>query len=182
MRNWVTMYADAISSDDPSPLAAPRRAAINPGIYLARLPGIPKMDLRFEAVNTDPDTGRSHGGQFYYWDLLFYRDLSLNDGKLIGSWIGREGQGYQAWTTYHFSSRNNLQFGYRHATIAPDFIPHGESVNDGFVDANWWVRDDFSVRANVQYENWFAPFLAANRQTDWTSSVELTFWPHSWSW
>lgn len=182
MRNWVTMYADAISSDDPSPLAAPRRAAINPGIYLARLPGVLKMDLRFEAVNTDPDTGRSNGGQFYYWDAVFYHHLYLNNRKLIGSWIGREGQGYQAWTTYHFSPRNGLQFGYRHATVAPDFIPHGESVNDGFVDVNWWVRDDFSVGASVQYEKWFAPFLAPTPQTDWTSSVELAFWPHSWTW
>jgi hypothetical protein len=40
VRNWLTLYADSLSDDDPSPLAAPRRAGISPGIYLARIPGI----------------------------------------------------------------------------------------------------------------------------------------------
>ena len=31
LRNWLTLYADSYSDDDPSPLAAPRRAAISPG-------------------------------------------------------------------------------------------------------------------------------------------------------
>ena len=42
----VTLYADAYSDDDPSPIDAPRRALWNPGIYFARLPLLPHMDLR----------------------------------------------------------------------------------------------------------------------------------------
>jgi hypothetical protein len=33
--------------------------------------------------------------------------------------------------------------------------------------------------AFVQYEKWLAPILIANPQTNWTSSVEVTFWPTS---
>ena len=42
LRDWVTLYSDSYCDDDPSPLAAPRRAAINPGLYLARDPWRPE--------------------------------------------------------------------------------------------------------------------------------------------
>lgn len=181
MRNWLTLYADSLSDDDPSPIAAPRRAGISPGIYLARLPGISKLDLRVEAVNTDPPTSRSNGGQFIYYDG-FYHDLYTNKNNIIGSWIGREGKGIRAKSTYWFSPRNTLQLGYRHAKVASDFIPGGETINDGSVKLDWWMRRDVSVSAFVQYEKWFAPILAPTAQTNWTSFVKLTFWPRSSSW
>jgi hypothetical protein len=181
VRNWLTLYADSLADDDPSPLAAPRQAGISPGVYLARVPGVPKLDLRVEAVNTNPPTPRSTGGRFIYWDG-FYHDLYTNKDKIIGSWIGREGVGYQAWSTYWFSPRNTLQFGYRHCTVRSDFIPGGEAVNDGSIKLDWWIRHELSVLTFVQYEKWKAPLLAPGPQSNWTSSVEVTFWPRSWSW
>jgi hypothetical protein len=183
VRDWVTLYADALSADDPSPLAAPRRAAVSPGIYMPRLPALPKFDLRVEAVYTDTPASdpRPHGGQYVYWEQ-FYHDLYTNDGNIIGSWIGREGQGFQAQSTCWFSPRNTLQFGYRHVKVASDFVPGGETINDGSVKLDWWVRSDLSVSAFVQYEKWLAPILAPTAQTNWTSSVEVTFWPRSWNW
>ncbi len=53
LNKLVTLYADAYSDDDPSPLDAPRRAVWNPGIYFARLPFLPHMDLRVEAVSSE---------------------------------------------------------------------------------------------------------------------------------
>jgi len=53
VRNWLTIFMDSLSPDDPSPIAGPRRAAVNPGFYMPRIPGVPKMDLRFEAVYTN---------------------------------------------------------------------------------------------------------------------------------
>jgi hypothetical protein len=181
MRNWLTLYADSLSDDDPSPIDAPRRAGISPGIYLARLPGTSKLDLRVEAVNTDLPTSRSDGGKFIYYDG-FYHDLYTNKNNIIGSWIGREGKGIRAKSTYWFSPRNTLQLGYRHAKVASDFIPGGETINDGSVKLDWWMRRDVSVSAFVQYEKWFAPILAPTAQTNWTSFVKLTFWPRSSSW
>jgi hypothetical protein len=132
-------------------------------------------------VNTDPPTSRSNGGQYIYFDG-FYHDLYTNENNLIGSWIGRQGQGFQAQSTYWFSPQNTLEFGYRHAKVGSSFIPGGETLDDGSAKLSWWLRDNVSVSASVQYEKWLAPFLAPTAQTNWTSSVEVTFWPRSWSW
>jgi hypothetical protein len=181
VRNWLTVYADSFSADDVTPLANPPRAAWSSGLYMPRLPHISKLDLRVEAGYTDADTSRSINGQFDYWDY-FYRDLYTNKGIILGSWIGREGKGVQAWSTYWFSSRSSLQFGYREAKVAKDFIPDGETVNDGSVKATWWLHKDVSLSGSVQYEKWLAPILASTPQTNWTSSVDIAFYPHSWSW
>ncbi len=184
LRNWLTIYADSLAPDDPSPIDAPRRAALNPGFYLPRIPGLPKLDFRFEAVYTNtpadnPSFGNL-GGQYIYWEQ-FYRDLYTNKRNLIGNWIGRDGQGFQSWSRYWFSPRNILEFGYRHAKVDGNFIPGGEAVNDGSVRLDAWVRRDLNVSAKVQYERWKAPVLAPSPQTNWTSSVGITFWPRSWS-
>ena len=65
------------------------------------------------------------------------------------------------------------------ATVAPDFIPHGESVNDEWVKANFWMRGVLNISASVQHETWLAPVLAPTRQTNWTSSVGISFQPHN---
>jgi hypothetical protein len=179
LRNWVTLYSDSLSPDDPSPIDAPRRAAVEPGIYISHFPFLPKLDLHVEAANTNTPSS-SHNGSYVYIDN-FYHDLSTNEGNLIGSWIGREGLGLQAWTNYWFTSRTSLQFGYRHATIAADFIPQGESINEASTSLNFWIRNDLQVSASVQYEKWLAPVLSPTAQTDWTSSIGITFHPHNWS-
>jgi hypothetical protein len=176
VRDWLTIYTDSLSSDDASPFSAPRRAGINPGIHLVRFPKIPKLDLRVEGVNTNtPSSGR--GGHLIYWDI-FYHDLGTNKNNLIASWIGRDGTGIQAWSTYRFGARNDLQFGYRHVTVSGDFIPGGETINDGSVKFDWWLHQNADISAGVQYEKWLAPILAPSAQTNWTSTVGVTFWPH----
>jgi membrane-associated phospholipid phosphatase len=184
VRNWLTVYLDSYSPDDPSPLAAPRRAVGNPGFYMPRIPGIPKLDLRFEAVYTNTparDNPPAASGLYAYWDL-FYHDYYTNKNNIIGSWIGRDGQGYQAWSTYHFGPQSYLQFGYRHAKVDHFFIPGGETVNDGSVKVDWWFHKELSLSGSVQYEKWLAPVLATSPQTNWTSSVQIAFYPQSWSW
>jgi len=180
VRDWLKVYADSMSSDDPSPIDAPRRAPVNSGLYLAKFPGLPKLDFRVEGIYTDTSTSRSIGGKFSYWEA-FYHDAYTNNNFLMGSWIGREGTGAQAWSTYWFSPRNSLQFGYRHAKVDGDFIPGGETVNDGSVKLDWWVRRDLSFSTFVQYEQWKAPLLAPALQKNWTSSVEIAFWPRGWN-
>jgi len=182
VRNWLTIFVDSLSPDDPSPIAAPRRAAVNPGFYMPRIPGVPKMDLRFEAVytNTPSRNPSNFGGQYIYWEL-FYHDLYTNRKNIIGNWIGRDGQGFQSWSKYWFSPRNTLEFGYRHANVDSNFIPGGETVNDGSIKLDWWARRDLSVSTFVQYEKWKAPLLAPTPQTNWTSTVAIAFWPRAWS-
>ncbi len=179
VRDWLSIYSDSISDDDPSPLASPRRAGIDTGIYLTHFPKISKLDLRVESTNTN-SVSSARNGQYIYYDG-FYRDMYTNKGNILGSWIGREGTGIQAWSNYWFTPKSSLQFGYRHAKVAPDFIPQGETVNDEWVKANLWMRGVLNVSASVQHETWLAPVLAPTRQTNWTSSVGISFQPHDLS-
>jgi hypothetical protein len=77
-------------------------------------------------------------------------------------------------------ARNWIQFGYRHTSAATDFIPRGGNINDASVNANWWVRNNVNVTALLQYEKWNYPLLASTPQTNWTSSVQVQFYPQTW--
>jgi membrane-associated phospholipid phosphatase len=175
LRDWLMLYTDSLSPDDVSPISAPRRAAVNPGVYFSHFPKLAKLDLRVEGVNTDTPSS-SVAGHYVYYDF-FYHDLSTNNGNIIGSWIGREGQGIQAWSTYWFNGRTSLQFGYRHAKVANDFISGGETYNDGSVQLSFWIRRDLNVVASTQYEKWLAPVLAPTAQTNWTSTIGISYQP-----
>jgi hypothetical protein len=170
-----------MSRDDQTPLFAffPIRALMSTGFYVSHFPRATRLDFRFEGVTTDPRNGGNKTGNFAYWDQ-FYRDDYTNKNYLIGAWIGREGTGWQGWSTYHFSPRTSLELGYRHAQIASTFIPHGGTLNDGSVKANWQVGSQLTLSAFVQYENWLMPLLAADAKNNVTTALEMTFWPRHW--
>jgi len=176
LRRWLTLYSDSLVHDDVSPVSAPRRSAVSPGLYLSHFPGLPKLDFRVEAVSTDPPTPDSFGGHFLYWEVV-YHDLYLNDRYLMGSWIGREGNGYQAWSTYHLSPKSSIQVAVRNAKIGKDFIPGGSTQWDWSLSADLWVHKNVEIKPFLQYETWWIPVLAPTRQSDFTSSVQLTWWP-----
>ena len=179
MRDWVTLYADGFTHDEPSPVwgLSLDKSAFDSGLYFSHLPKLPKLDFRVEGVFTDnPNPLASlQGGAFYHEDT--YRSGFTNDGNLIGSWIGREGQGAQAWSTYWFTPRTKLQFGYRHQKVSREFVPGGGTLTDAGVSADIWIGKNFSLTAGFQYEKWNFPVLAPTPQTDLTSSIQLTFWP-----
>ncbi len=178
LRNWLTFYGDGFTDDEPSPLwGAFDKSAFDSGLYFSHLPKLPKLDLRVEGVYTDnpnPNPVLQHG--FFYWNDR-YRNGYTNDGYLIGSWIGREGQGAQAWSTYWFTTKDKLQFTFRHQKVSQQLVPFGGTLTDGGVNADLWVRSMFSVSAAVQYEVWNFPVLASTRQTDVSTSVQFTYWP-----
>jgi hypothetical protein len=177
LRDWVTLYTDSIIHDDVSPVAAPRHAAINPGIYISHFPGAPKLAFRVEAVYTDPPTPRSIGGTYIYYEGI-YKDVYTNQGYLFGNWIGREGKGYQGWLTYWLSPQESIQLSYRNAKSAKDFVPSGTTQNLVAVNAIVRVKKDLELNALAQYERWSVPVLAPGRQSDFTTSVQMTWYPH----
>jgi hypothetical protein len=176
LTKWVTLYSDSIVHDDVSPIDAPRRAAVNPGVYISQFPGLPHLDLRVEGVNTDAPAGTRNGGQLFYWEGQ-YRNGYTNKGNLLGSWIGREGKGGQAWLTYWLSPRESIQLGYRNAKVAAGFIPGGTTQNDLSLRAVLRLKDDLELTGFAQYEAWKAPVLAPGRVQDFTSSVQLAYFP-----
>jgi hypothetical protein len=177
LRNWVTLYSDSIIHDDVSPVAAPRHAAINPGIYISHFPGAPKLDFRAEAVSTDPPTSHSNRGSYIYWESV-YKDVYTNKGYLLGNWIGREGKGGQAWLTWWLSPQERIQLSYRNAKSAKDFVPGGTTQNLIAANAILRVKKDVEVNALAQYERWTVPVLAPGQKSDFTASVQMTWYPH----
>jgi hypothetical protein len=175
LRNWLTIYTDSLADDDPSPLAAPRRAGVNPGMYISHFPRLPKLDLRVEAPLTNTVAPKSPG-QYIYWDG-FYHDLYTNRGYLMGNWVGRDGAGIQAFSRYWLSARNSIQLGYRHEKVDAKFIPSGGTINDGSIRMDVSVRRDWGASAFVQYEQWKFPVLAPTLQKNITATVQFTFWP-----
>jgi Capsule assembly protein Wzi len=179
VENWLTLYTDSIVHDDVSPLAAPRRAAVNPGLYLSHLPKLPHVDLRGEAVSTDP-VASSQGGQFLYYEYE-YKDGYTNKGNLFGSWMGREGKGGQVWLTDWLSPKEYIQLGYRNAKVSKTFIPGGTTQNDINIRAVLRLKDDLELNAFGQAEFWKVPALASGSRNDFTGSFQLTYFPKlSW--
>jgi hypothetical protein len=179
VEKWLTLYSDSIVHDDVSPLAAPRRAAVNPGIYLSQIPKLPHFDLRAEAVSTDP-VASSQGGQFLYYEYE-YKDGYTNKGNMLGSWMGREGKGGQVWLTDWLSPKEYIQLGYRNAKVSKAFIPQGTTQNDFNIKAVLRLKDNLELNAFGQAEFWKVPVLASGPQHDFTGSIQLTYFPKA-SW
>ena len=180
LRKWLTLYGDAFTDDEISPWRRWDKAAVVSGIYMPRIPKIPKLDFRAEGIYTDPPgirPGLPHG--FFYWNDRFVSGYT-NDGDLIGSWIGRQGQGVNAWATYWFAPKDNLQFSFRHEKVSKRFIPNGGTITDGGARASVWLSSTVSVSASLQYETWDFPVISATRQSNVATSIEVTFWPGSW--
>lgn len=178
LRNWLTIYSDMYSDDDPSPLANPRRAAVNPGFYLSHLPGIAKLDLRGEVASTQVLTATDHGGGFLYWNFR-YHDSNTNKGNLFGNPTGRDGRTYQVWTTYHFSANTTLQLSYRDTKLSALFVkPGGGTQSDASTRLRWQVRPNWGLDAWVQYERWLIPVLHPTAQNNVTGRIQITYTPH----
>jgi hypothetical protein len=174
LRNWLTIYADTLVVDEISPIGS-ARATVNPGIYMAQLPKLPRVELRAEGFN-EPLTSEFAPGFVYYGDRR-YRSGYTNQGNLMGSWIGRAAHGGQGWVTYSFSPRTKLEAGYRHQEVSRAFIGGGRAVDYSF-QGEALVNRDLSIAGWVQYEQWNFPMLAANKQSNVTASLQVIFYPH----
>src|SRR6266481_3448311 len=176
LRKWLTFYGDGFADDQFSPIGYFDRSAWHAGLYLSQFPKIPKLDLRVEGVYTDNPIGGNVGHGFYYFNFT-WRSGYTNNRDLIGSWIGREGQGAQAWTNYWFTPRNRLQFNFRHQKVSQQFLPGGGTLTDAGVRADYWVRSNISVSTSVQYERWLFPTIQPGPERNVSASVEILFQP-----
>jgi hypothetical protein len=184
--HWLTLYTDSMIHDDVNPIDAPRHAGVRPGLFLSRLPGMPRLDLRFEGANTDPETSRSAGGGYLYAETVQVQGYT-NKGYIMGDAIGREGQGGQAWLTYHLSPMEMVQAWFRHNKVADDFIrPVGtmpSSISGGATQNSFDIHvvkrilHNAELSAEVQHEWWKAPIYEPGEQTDTVATFQLTLYP-----
>jgi hypothetical protein len=178
LRKWLTLYDDSFVEDEISPIGYPRRAAHNPGIYLAQIPGIRHLDFRAEAAFTNlPGLIQANGG-FFYWNVR-YLDGYTNQGNIIGNaTVGRQGIALRADSTWWFSSDRTIRLGYRSNVSDRDFVGGGH-FNDAHLASDWRLSDAVSLSGFIQYEWWNFPLLTAGRpQKDLAVSIQLTYRPH----
>jgi Capsule assembly protein Wzi len=177
VRDWATFYVQSFNDDEVSPIAYFDKSINSAGLYFNRLPRLPKFDLRLEGLYSNLPIGGNEYQHGYFYTDGTWRYGQRNAGNLFTSWIGREGQGEQAWLTYWRTPQRYIQLQYRHQTVGADFVPHGGTINDGGVKFAWWFQHDLEVSALLQYERWDFPILAQGQQADFTTSVEMTYWP-----
>ncbi|MDE3104136.1 MAG: capsule assembly Wzi family protein [Acidobacteriota bacterium] len=176
VRQHLTFYVDSFVHDDVTPISAPRRSAFRTGLYLSQVPRLPKLDLRVEAVSTDPDTGRSLAGQFYYWEVIQNQGYT-NKGLLMGDPIGREAKGGQAWLTYHLSGAEWVQLSYMNKKIPHDFVPGGTTQNQFRIDVVKRLTRDVELKAWLQHESWKAPVYLPGAQGNTVTAFQVTWYP-----
>jgi hypothetical protein len=184
LHNWLTLYADMEAHDAPSPIAKPLHGAFRPGLYLSHIPGIPKLDLRVEGVDTDssvPSTASylgSIGGRYQYWEGLQPQGYT-NQGQLFGDWAGREDKGGQGWITYHLSGNEWIQASARNQKASKDFIPGGTTLNDFSLQVVKRIGKDFEVNGAFTREQRKAPIYLPGLQNVTATTLQLNWFPKS---
>jgi membrane-associated phospholipid phosphatase len=173
LRDWVKVYADGLTNDEPNPIAYPASSAWNAGIYLPQLPTLRQLDLRLEGGYTNIP---NYPGLGPVYSNNHYADGYRNDLQLMGSWIGRQGDGLAATSTYWFSGQDKVQFGYRRQWADPVLL-RGGNLNDFSTSVNWLVKSQFQVSAMVQYERWNFPLLSVQPKSDVAGQLQIMYWP-----
>ncbi len=171
----VTLYADAYSDDDPNPIDAPRRAVWNPGIYFARLPFLPHMDLRVEAVSSEGlafDFGRYH-----FFTNSQYLDGNTNKGFMVGNAIGQDSRAIEGRAGYWLSARTRVEAGYRQNKGGTLFLPGGSTITDGFVNGSYAFSRNWQVQLFTQYERFLIPSYMPGSQHNTSGWLQLIWTP-----
>jgi hypothetical protein len=175
-RNWLTLYTDSEAHDSPSPIAKPYHGCFRPGLYLSHVPGIPRLDARFEATDTDSSYPLSIGGRYQYWEVIQVQGYT-NNGQIFGDWIGREGKGGQGWLTYHLSGNEWIQLELRNQKNAKDFIPGGTTLNDATFRVVKRIGKDLEINGAFTFERYKAPIYLPGAQTVTATTIQLTWFP-----
>ena len=176
VRNWLTFYADGFTDDQITPVAYWDRSAWISGLHLSHLPYVPKLELRAEGLYTDLPIGGNVAHGFFYANTHYLSGYT-NNGNIIGSWIGRQGQGADAWATYWLGPRSKVEVNYRHEKVSKQFIPNGGTITDVSALGDFLARGSYSISGGVQYETWKFPVISKDERKDVSVSIQFAFWP-----
>jgi hypothetical protein len=174
----ITVYTDSFAHDNVFPVSNPGRSGLRPGIYIARLPKLPRVDFRAEGTTTNPHDPESNNGRLLLWEGVQVQGYT-NKGYILGDWIGREATGGQAWLTWHVRPDQQIQLQYRTAKVAHDFLPGGTTQHN--LSAEFVLRPvrALEIKTTLQGELWKAPLIAQGQQKDFVGTVQLTYFLHS---
>lgn len=173
LRNAVQVYADWLAEAQPIALLYPRQSGLSAGMYVSHMPHLKSLDFRCEGIYSNVP-GNSTNNLFYV--NFHYPNGYRNYGQIMGSWVGRGGNGGVASTTYWFSAHNNATLTYRRMVSNPSLFGGG-NVHDFSGEVDWMLRPGIGVAASVQYERWNFALLNPGPRSNISSSIEIHFWP-----
>jgi hypothetical protein len=173
LRKCLTGYVDGFSDDQPFPPAYPTESAWLSGFFLRCVPSLPRMTIRAEGL-LSPHRDLAFPGFFYF--NVHYLSGYTNSRQLMGSWIGREGDGEQVWTTWNLSPRSSIEASFRGMTVNREFL-QGGALRDFSVAANLQLRPEWQLRVEDQAEWWRFPLLSASPQRNDELTIQLSYRP-----
>lgn len=173
LRNCLTGYFDGFSEDQPFPLAYPTESVWLSGIFLRCVPHLPRLTFRAEGL-LSPHRDLAFPGFFYF--NVHYLSGYTNDRQLIGSWIGREASGQQAWATWHLSPHSSLELSGRNMTVDREFL-RGGSLRNLRATVDIALRPEWQLRMQEQTERWRFPLLSVAPQHDAAFTLQISYRP-----
>lgn len=176
LRDWMTLYGEALSEDEVSPIPFMRKSVSQGGLYFARIPKVSKLDLRLEGGYTSPTLFYDGCNSCFYSNAQYVSGYT-NDGQLNGTWVGRAAQGELIRTNYWLGPQKKIGLELRHRKIDRQYLPEGGTQNDVSVNADIFTGPGYRFSGNLQYERWRIPVLATNRQSNIAASFQFSFWP-----
>jgi len=170
----VTLYADMMANDEPTPIDYPHESAMNPGLYIARLPRLSHMDLRVEGVYTNiPDYADGVGSVYFNQR---YASGYRNAGQLMGSWVGRAGTAVDAKTTYWISPAQEIDLSFRRQFNDRHMIGGG-GLDDIGLHSSWQLRNLWHIEGGVTVERWKFPVLRDTPATTVAATIGVVYTP-----
>jgi len=155
-----------------------RQSIFQGGLYFAKIPRIPKVDVRLEGGSTSSVGYNVEPPGYFYWNAQYLNGYT-NDGRFIGTWLGRAAQGESMQTNYWISAKKKIGVELRHRKVDQKFVPQGGTQNDIAFHADILTGAGFQFSGSVQYESWQIPLLAINRQSNVAAAFQFGFWPTS---
>jgi hypothetical protein len=169
----VVVYNELYAYDNPIAGRFLAFYAMDPGIYIPRFPRLKQLDLRMEGVYTNLPGEKTAS---YYYANAHYVQGYTNDGQILGSWIGRQGDGGKVSSSYWFSARNKATVSYRKMTSDKSFL-QGGNLSDISGNMTWMVKSGIELSAMGQFEHWKFPLLSTGPQSNFTTTVEVRIFP-----
>lgn len=173
LRSCLTGYFDGFADDQPFPLVYPTESTWIAGAYLRCVPRLPRLTVRAEGL-LSPHRDLAFPGFFYF--NVHYLSGYTTQRQLIGSWIGRQGNGEQLWTTWHLSPKTSFEVSGRSMTVSHEFLSGGY-VRDLRFAADIALRPTWQLRAEEQTEWWRFPLLSPAAQHNATVTLQLSYRP-----
>jgi membrane-associated phospholipid phosphatase len=176
VRHYLVFYGELYADDDFLPIQNPPKNPFRPGIYITRIPGLPKLDLHLEATSTESPAFHNPPN-LNYWNFQ-YRDGYTNDGNLIGNTVGRNGQALQGWLTYWISPRDTFSVTYKNSIVTSAFVPGGGAWQDYAVRNEFYSHSGFYIKSEFQFEHIsHFPILFNGPQRNVSGILEVGFAP-----